>query len=137
MGRWEYLISTAYWQFHVISEDSYSLMHTCRVAIARHMISVDKWNSRNVEKLPLPRTILDYLLFKEYERMGLIFMKGFPLIQDYLKDNLTDYEICNGFERLSDWTGSSTSSPLQSPVGSSSQSRSSSLSRSDDEQEAW
>ena len=106
-------------------------MHSCRVAIARHMISVDKWNSRNVEELPLPRVILDYLLFKEYKQMGLLFIEVLSLIQNYLKENLTRIEICKAFEDLLRQTGSPASSrPWQTPSGSSSPSRSPSQSTS-------
>ena len=78
-------------------------MHACRVSVARHMISVDKWNSKNVEKLTLPKILLDYLQFKEYGRMGTVFMGIFPLIQDYLGGKLSDKEVSEQFERLTGW----------------------------------
>lgn len=64
-----------------IQEESYTLRHACRVAVARHMISLDRWDSDRIERLQLPRILLDYLQYKEFGCYGEEFINGFSILR--------------------------------------------------------
>ena len=67
-----------------VSADSHTLKYACRVAVVRHMITLDQWDSERLARLGVPEIIQDYLNFMEY---GVIGEKVRRLVQagkDYL-----------------------------------------------------